>query len=55
MLRQARGHIPTAAQCLAAALGLDTSSVEGEVGARLLAHLIDDTRFIRSAYEEREK
>jgi hypothetical protein len=53
MLRQARAHLPTAAHCLAAALGLDTGTVEGEVGAQLLACLIDDTRFIRTAYEEK--
>lgn len=54
MLREARARIPTAARCLAAALRLDTSKTEGQVGAQLLAHLIDDTRFIRSAYEEKK-
>lgn len=55
MLRAARAHVPTAARCLAAALHLDTATTEGEVGANLIALLIDDTRFIRTAYEEHDR
>ncbi len=53
MLARARAHVPTAARCLAAALDLDTSTYEGAAGADLLAHLIDDIRYIRTAYPEK--
>lgn len=53
MLTRARAHVPTAARCLAAALGLDTSTVEGKAGANLIAHFIDDIRYIRTAYPEK--
>jgi len=53
MLSRARAHVPTAARCLAAALHLDTSTHEGAAGAGLIAHLVDDIRYLRTAYPEK--